>query len=470
MPPHGESLEVPLSPGKQKASLQRLPHVAAATETTTLTCAGCGKVGVSICAVCSKKPRYKTMMARANPLQERDPELYKRLDEMSRWSLQEVKGFWDEFCLEIKAEDFYEHLPIFVAILREGKWRTDALNPKTWFRGQLARRAKRVSAPEDYSSSGMRRPGGPKFDKRNGALTAFTERPFVEFEVVSGDGDTISPDEAIEGRIERKKLQTAGGEDDDIMPMPADRDSLHFLGRHTFAERLEALCCEELADALELDRPWFDQALAEAINNQRGLGERMGLDRDEAEVLAVIEVLWYVGPRKYLNFLDEANKRRIRNAWDRFDRKRKNPEWAALLRQALKEFANKTRAAWWHRRAAYEADYDRSLDRQGWQHLVRPDNYGSWRLDESHPAWTELRPFDCVCRALDFRFCTCRNSSSPIGGGWTNPAGGSMRPGPVDGVVRLDCDLPPEEKRVYSAYEKKRNFRNRTISRKIKSP
>ena len=44
-----------------------------------------------------------------------------------------------------------------------------------------------------------------------------------------------------------------------------------------------------------------------------------------------------------------------------------------------------------------------------------------------------------------------------------------MRPDPgnFDGVVRLDCDLPPEEKRVYSAYEKKRNLRNTTIPRKL---
>src|SRR5450759_3379511 len=76
---------------------------------TTITCAVCGKAGVSICAKCSKKGRrYKTALARANPLQERDPELYKRLDEMSRLSLQGNRQVFDEFCIEIKAGVFYE--------------------------------------------------------------------------------------------------------------------------------------------------------------------------------------------------------------------------------------------------------------------------------------------------------------------------------------------------------------------------
>ena len=46
------------------------------------------------------------MIARAHPLQERDPEFYKRLDEMSRLSIEEVKQLWNEFCIEIKAGDF----------------------------------------------------------------------------------------------------------------------------------------------------------------------------------------------------------------------------------------------------------------------------------------------------------------------------------------------------------------------------
>ena len=107
MHPHGESSEVRLSPTNDKA--QRLLDPTVAPEITTITCAVCGKAGVSICAKCSKKGRrYKTALARANPLQERDPELYKRLDEMSRLSLQGNRQVFDEFCIEIKAGGFYE--------------------------------------------------------------------------------------------------------------------------------------------------------------------------------------------------------------------------------------------------------------------------------------------------------------------------------------------------------------------------
>ena len=202
-----------------------------------------------------QEPGYRTTLARAHPLQERDPKLYKRLDGMARLPLQQNKQLWDEFFIEIKAGDFYEHLPILVEILQEGKWRTDALDVMKWLRENFVRRVTRSGTLEDYGPAvnARRRPGGPKFDKRSGALTAFAERPFIEFEVIRGNGDTISPDEAIEGKLERKRLQTAGGEDDDMptFPMPADRDSLQFLGRLTFAERLEAFGCEELAVALE---------------------------------------------------------------------------------------------------------------------------------------------------------------------------------------------------------------------------
>ncbi|HME32872.1 MAG TPA: hypothetical protein VKG65_08990, partial [Terriglobales bacterium] len=95
-----------------KIASANLPHLAVrrySDSGSALSCAGCGKIGVSICARCSRKPRYRTAIARAHPLQERDPELYKRLDEMSRLSFRENKQSWDEFCIEIKAEDFYEH-------------------------------------------------------------------------------------------------------------------------------------------------------------------------------------------------------------------------------------------------------------------------------------------------------------------------------------------------------------------------
>ena len=56
---------------------------------------------------------------------EREPELYKRLDELSRVPFEGNHESWGEFCIEIKAEEFYEHIALLVGILREGKWRTD---------------------------------------------------------------------------------------------------------------------------------------------------------------------------------------------------------------------------------------------------------------------------------------------------------------------------------------------------------
>src|SRR5664280_1759522 len=146
---HCMSSEVSPSRTNPESPSTKLLDPKAVAETRTLTCSGCGKTGVSICARCSKKGRrYKTALARAHPLQKRDPELYKRLDEMSRLSLQEIKQLWDEFCIEIKAEHFYEDILIFVELLQEGKWRTEALNVKTWLRGNLAKRVKRAHGVE----------------------------------------------------------------------------------------------------------------------------------------------------------------------------------------------------------------------------------------------------------------------------------------------------------------------------------
>jgi hypothetical protein len=334
MPPHGEYLEVPLSPGNHKTSSPRLSDLTSVTEITTPTCAVCGKAGVSICTKCSKGGRsYKAALARSNPLQERDPETYKRLDELSRLPLKGNKQLWDEFCIEIKAGDFYEYLPILVEIVHEGKWRTNALDAKGWLRGHFARRAKRVSAPEDYSPTGRRRPVGPKFDKRSGALIAFVTRPFAEFEVLGEYGFAISAEEVID----RKRLQTVADDDGyEVVVMPADRESLRFLGRQTLAEYCEAFRCLQMVDALKHDRPTFDRALASAITGQQWLVGQIGLDQDEAEVLAVSILLWNVGPRMYLNFLDKANKRRMRNAWDRLGRRMQDPDFRRDLRCLLR--------------------------------------------------------------------------------------------------------------------------------------
>jgi hypothetical protein len=42
-----------------------------------------------------------TPTGQANPLQERDPELYKQLDELSRLPFEGNKEAWDEFCIEM---------------------------------------------------------------------------------------------------------------------------------------------------------------------------------------------------------------------------------------------------------------------------------------------------------------------------------------------------------------------------------
>lgn len=299
--------------------------------------------------------RQRTIACRELPLQEREPELYKRLDEMSQTQLERCWQLWgvdgiDGLCVEIGAEAYYEHLPIFVEILKEGKWRTHALHVRTWLRENLARRVRRSGALEDYDATGKRRNGGPKFDMRNGALTAFATRPFVEFEVLSKNGDIISPDEEIEGRIARKVLQTAGGqfEDEDgsrIFSMPADRESRRFLGTRTLAERREAARCAQMVDALKRDRQLFDEVLAKTITDQRGLAGRLGLDQDEPEVVAVISLLWAVGPRMYLNFLDETKRKRIRNAWDRLDRRSKEPQFRRTLRNEARNRRNGSLAA-----------------------------------------------------------------------------------------------------------------------------
>src|ERR1039458_3508856 len=164
---HREALDVRIRRTNHKPSPPKLLDPTVAAATTTLACVVCGKIGVSVCAKCSapRKRKYRTEIAQAHPLQERDPELYKRLDGMSRLPLQGNQQLWDEFCVEIKAGAFYEHLPILVEILQEGKWRTDALSVRTWLRENLARRVKRISAPEDYDPTGKRHAGGPKFDK-----------------------------------------------------------------------------------------------------------------------------------------------------------------------------------------------------------------------------------------------------------------------------------------------------------------
>ena len=311
----------------------------AAVEAGVLKCIGCGKLGVGICASCSKKRGYKTAIARAMPLEQRDPALYQRLDKLSRLPLKGNRKAWAELCVEINAEEYFEYLSILVEIIHEGKWRTDALEVKKWLRGNLANRVRRIAGVDDYGSpsNAVRRPSYPRFDKRNGALVDFGTNPFAEFSLVSDNGDEIVPEEVIESAIARKTLQTAGGYDENVVPAPADRDSLRLLGKKTFAEWIEAESCAWVYSALQCDRRLFDRLLAKTRSELRGLAVRMELDEDEVEALAAIILLWDVGPRAYLNFLDPSNKRRVRNAFDRLDRRLRGPQWAALFRKTLRE-------------------------------------------------------------------------------------------------------------------------------------
>src|SRR5664280_950153 len=243
-----------------------------------ITCAVCGEPGVSICAKCSKKGRrYKTALAQAHPLLERDPALYKRLDQMSRLPLKGNKKSWDDFCVEIGAGRYYEYMPILVEIMQEGKWRTDTLYPMKWLRENLANRVKRVSAPEegeDYPT-GKRRPGGPRFDKRSGLLISHGTRPYAEFGGVNQRGDAFSPEDAVDNQVARRDLQTAGGSDDDgHIVMPADRDtSSRILRKKTLTEWLDAGLMMTL-----LERDWtaFDKLVRQAIVKLRPLASRLG--------------------------------------------------------------------------------------------------------------------------------------------------------------------------------------------------
>jgi hypothetical protein len=44
------------------------------------------------------------LAARINLLEAREPELYKRLDELSRLPLDGNERAWDDFCIQIKSE------------------------------------------------------------------------------------------------------------------------------------------------------------------------------------------------------------------------------------------------------------------------------------------------------------------------------------------------------------------------------
>lgn len=419
------------------ASNPEQPNKRGKSETLTLTCQGCGKIGASICAKCAKT-KGRILAARAHPLKERDPELYKRLDALSQRSLQQNKQLWDEFCIEIGAQRFYEHLSILKQIVDEGLWRTDALHPLGWLRQNLARRVKASRGLEDYDDrSGKRRPSGPKFDGRNGALIEYVMRPFAEFEVTNSDGETVSPEEVIDGRLARKSLCTAG-DDEESFVMPADENSLQSLSRKTLAEWIESNKCKSNQLLLEHELPLFDRMLARTISEQRALTEQVGLDQDEAEVLGVITLLWAVGPRTYLNFLDETNRKRIRNAWDRFDRQLKKPQFRKLLHTALREGALK-------RRGFSVAKAPKSANVPG---SSRPKlgSRGAWGV----PADVVLSWHTKIDRAAGLLLPTSKDTPSDL-----NANDGSK-------VVDMACDLTPRQRALYRSSANKPKPRRMT--------
>lgn len=322
------------------------------TKASTLACKGCSKPIVSLCARCAE--REYSVLARENPLCEREPELYKKLDELSRLPLQGNEELYGEFCVEIGAGDHYEHLPVLAEILHEGNWRTGVWKVKPWIRQDFARRVRRAAGTDDFDSTGKRRPPKPpgaNFDKRSGLLISYETRPFVEFEAVNDEGDAFSPEDVIDNAIVRKNLQTAGGMDEPPPVSPADKDTRKFLRDNTWAEWLSM---GEIF-LLEEDRPLFNKRLADTISHLSALASHMSLDRDETEALSVKALLWSHGARAYLKFLDEPKRRRLRNAFDRLDRKLKNPEWQRSLRKALREFGSETRRRWYKE---YGDDYE----------------------------------------------------------------------------------------------------------------
>ena len=128
--------------------------------------------------------------------------------------------------------------------------------------------------------------------------------------------------------------------------------------------------------------------------------------------------LWDAHPRMYLNFLDEANKRRLRNAWDRFDRRRKEPDFHRTL----------------HERAM-----GRRLERQA----PNPQRRRAPRAEAA--ILINEREEQILRNYFLQRFC---DSLAATGVSAIPPSDRSRK---TPGVVDLACDLAPKEKLSYVA-------------------
>lgn len=307
--------------------------------------------------------------------------LIKRLNSLRQLPLKGNEKEWGLLCVEMIGGDLYEHLRTLVEIVHRGDWQSKS-NPAAWIRQVLINRC---GIRDDYNRMGRRRPGGLRFDHRSCALTHWEARPFAEFEISDGEGGTLLPEEALDGITARAQMQrTDGG----CQIALADRESLKRLRRRTLAEANEHDLCKLRLQVLKCNKAAFDRLLLTTIVDMRPLVTHLRIDVDMAEVLAVVALLWSIGPRTYLNYLDQSNHRRLRNAWDRIDRQAKNPKVAEQFRRTLQSFSSNTRRTW-------------------------EDDEGDYWEDEHSFCYKPVkanRPRNCGCQrcgALDSRLCTC---------------------------------------------------------------
>jgi hypothetical protein len=262
-----------------------------------------------------------------------------------------------------------------------------------------------------------------------GSLTAFSTRPFIEFTVVHSDKDDISPEDHIDHLALGRR-----DEDDGCVWMPADRESLKFLGGRTYAEKFESQNCSRMVYALRHDRPAFNKELARAITEQRALARTLGLDSDEADLLAAMSLLWDAGPRMYLNFLEGAEKKRIRNAWDRLDRLRKQERFHRALRDiALRRIPEHQGADPHAAGVSHQELCQRSTG--NWLELSQSSEFRDKKERQAR-----IRRNHFMQRFLDWLAATGVNAGAP-----------TDRSQKTHGVVDLPCDLAPKERLSYLA-------------------
>lgn len=306
--------------------------------------------------------------------------------------------------------------------------------------GNLIKRVNRLTGVDEFEPTpdGLRRrPSYPKFDRRNGALIQPGVRPFIEFEQDNHEGEEVPGVEVLEAEVSRKDAQTSVGSNDNVLSMPADRESLRSLRHKSLAEKIEAESCFMAAEVLREDQDGFDELVIIVMNELRIVADRTGLDQDERQVLAMKRLLGTVGARTYLNYVDGANNKRLRNAFDRLDRKLKKPEWAAILRRTLHEEARKERTRreeqWW------------KWYSEGCEPRPEPPPRPKWDSSRGAgiPAEETLRHHTEMDRTQGLLF-------SP-----SNEPGAKLDGEDGAGTVDLGCDLTPKQRALYRSSARK---------------